>query len=444
MMEMDYTTTDSSRYRGHESPMDFSYFSSGPAIQGASPFTNNQYLRPLSTVQTPGAFNGSQSPQRSERTPFFTPSHTQATAQFGSSIRTNLGRGKADLSSSYSTADEDVVMLSSSPYGSSKLDPTPTKSTKKDNEIQDEAPSPEIMRPEGSVSRKFLKSLRRTDSNDSSPISKLLSPLFSRRKASSRTCKSAKYAENSDLEDDDGDVDSEADDSDWIGNIIVKKTTVLRSPRKISASSRSARMISRTTSNPTVGSDLQQSQAPSLLATLSRHDNLPYIFAQYLQLIFNIFLVLIVFYMIMSFVLMVRSEVAQKVEEYTQKAVIEISQCSKDYLSNHCTPDRRAPYMEALCATWQKCMSRDPNDVGRASVSAETVADILNSFIERISYKSMGFILVLILGSMYISSGNAVPGRQNSSSVPSGQERNYAHHSDVHADPPDSSKLLTH
>jgi len=34
-------------------------------------------------------------------------------------------------------------------------------------------------------------------------------------------------------------------------------------------------------------------------------------------------------------------------------------------------------------------MSRDPREVARARVSAETFAEILNSFVEPISYKAM-------------------------------------------------------
>jgi hypothetical protein len=45
--------------------------------------------------------------------------------------------------------------------------------------------------------------------------------------------------------------------------------------------------------------------------------------------------------------------------------------------------------MEKACLAWEKCMNRDPTVVGRARVSAETFAEIVNSFIEPISYKTM-------------------------------------------------------
>jgi len=63
--------------------------------------------------------------------------------------------------------------------------------------------------------------------------------------------------------------------------------------------------------------------------------------------------------------------------------------CSKEYLENRCAPGTRVPAMEKACLAWEKCMNRDPTVVGRARVSAETFAEIINSFIEPISYKTM-------------------------------------------------------
>ena len=63
--------------------------------------------------------------------------------------------------------------------------------------------------------------------------------------------------------------------------------------------------------------------------------------------------------------------------------------CSKEYLENRCAPSTRVPAMEKACLAWEKCMNRDPTVVGRARVSAETFAEIINSFIEPISYKTM-------------------------------------------------------
>jgi hypothetical protein len=48
-------------------------------------------------------------------------------------------------------------------------------------------------------------------------------------------------------------------------------------------------------------------------------------------------------------------------------------------------------------------MKRDPSVVGRAKLSAETFAEIINGFIEPITYKTMLFILVALFGTIFLS-----------------------------------------
>ena len=77
--------------------------------------------------------------------------------------------------------------------------------------------------------------------------------------------------------------------------------------------------------------------------------------------------------------------------------------CSKNYVDNRCSPPDRIPAMEATCITWENCMTRDPKTVGRARVSAETFAEILNSFVEPISYKTMAFFGMVVFGFTFLS-----------------------------------------
>ena len=39
--------------------------------------------------------------------------------------------------------------------------------------------------------------------------------------------------------------------------------------------------------------------------------------------------------------------------------------------------------------TWERCAARDPTVVGRARVTAETFAEILNGFVDVVSWKTM-------------------------------------------------------
>ncbi|BFZ57241.1 hypothetical protein PYCC9005_004292 [Savitreella phatthalungensis] len=137
--------------------------------------------------------------------------------------------------------------------------------------------------------------------------------------------------------------------------------------------------------------------------TMEDHRDLPYIASGYLQLGFNLFVLGVVLYFVVVFIQTIQADVNKKVEEYSAEILAEISQCSKEYLENRCSPDQRVPAMQLACQAWERCMERDPGTIGRARVSAETFAEIVNSFIEPISYKTMAFCALLLFGSLGIS-----------------------------------------
>ncbi|KAJ1907142.1 hypothetical protein LPJ71_004125, partial [Coemansia sp. S17] len=66
-------------------------------------------------------------------------------------------------------------------------------------------------------------------------------------------------------------------------------------------------------------------------------------------------------------------------------------------------PALRVPGMESACNYWDTCMHRDPTKIGRAKVSAETLAEIINGFIEPISLKTMLFFVLMFFGTLFIS-----------------------------------------
>ncbi|CCJ28674.1 unnamed protein product [Pneumocystis jirovecii] len=137
--------------------------------------------------------------------------------------------------------------------------------------------------------------------------------------------------------------------------------------------------------------------------SVNSHRDIPYIASGYIQLFFNVFLVGILFYFAITFVRTIQRDVDQKVEEYSAEILQEMSLCSKEYTENRCSPDYRVPAMERACTTWERCMNRDPTVVGRAKVSAETFAEIINSFIDPISYKTMIFCILITFGSVFVS-----------------------------------------
>lgn len=47
------------------------------------------------------------------------------------------------------------------------------------------------------------------------------------------------------------------------------------------------------------------------------------------------------------------------------------------------------PALVQQCGKWDTCMNRDPTIVGRAKVGAETIAEVLDGFVQPISWKAL-------------------------------------------------------
>ncbi|KAJ1726493.1 hypothetical protein LPJ61_005149, partial [Coemansia biformis] len=144
-------------------------------------------------------------------------------------------------------------------------------------------------------------------------------------------------------------------------------------------------------------------EEPTMVERLQMHRDIPYVISGYLQLGFNVFMVGTVLMIVVNVLLTIQRDVNAKVQAYSAEILQEISSCSKQYLDNRCDPLLRVPAMEQACRAWENCMHRDPTRVGRARVSAETLAEIVNGFIEPISLKTMLFFVLMFVGTLFVS-----------------------------------------
>jgi hypothetical protein len=76
------------------------------------------------------------------------------------------------------------------------------------------------------------------------------------------------------------------------------------------------------------------------------------------------------------------------VEDYVLDIVQEISNCAAHFKANLCG-SKPVPAMLRQCGAWETCMNRDPTVVGRAKVGAELIAEVINGFVEPISWKTL-------------------------------------------------------
>lgn len=109
---------------------------------------------------------------------------------------------------------------------------------------------------------------------------------------------------------------------------------------------------------------------------------------RYVQFGFNTSLAVIALYILVQFLFMLQRDVEHRVSEYSMDIVQEIAQCSLAYKTNLCA-EGKVPAMAAQCAAWETCMNRDPTKVGRTKVSFEVIGEIINTFVEQISWKTI-------------------------------------------------------
>ncbi|KAJ3033139.1 hypothetical protein HK097_004963, partial [Rhizophlyctis rosea] len=131
---------------------------------------------------------------------------------------------------------------------------------------------------------------------------------------------------------------------------------------------------------------------------------LPYMVSGYIQLLFTLIVIGLLLYMIVQFMRTVQHDLDMKADEYSTEIIHQIAECSQLYITNKCDPETRVQYMEQACKEWELCMRRDPREVGRLKVGAETLAEILNKLVEPLSYKTMAFGTVLLFGTILLSS----------------------------------------
>ncbi|CCO27216.1 Nucleus export protein BRL1 AltName: Full=BRR6-like protein 1 [Rhizoctonia solani AG-1 IB] len=118
----------------------------------------------------------------------------------------------------------------------------------------------------------------------------------------------------------------------------------------------------------------------------------PHMLLGYVRVIFNTFLVLGFLYILVVIIVTVRRDIEDKVSVYIGENAAEVNQCTTQYTINKCEDEEKlVPHMKQFCDEWARCMKRDASIVGRTRVAAETLAEVVNGFVEPITWKTLGF-----------------------------------------------------
>ncbi|KAK0547788.1 hypothetical protein OC846_004384 [Tilletia horrida] len=126
------------------------------------------------------------------------------------------------------------------------------------------------------------------------------------------------------------------------------------------------------------------------------HMDWPELLLGHAQFIFNASLLMATLYLLFAIARTIQQDVEWKWLEYRAELETHIAACRTSYERNHCSSPTLGVDFQAQCALWARCMQRDPDGVGRSRVFAETVADIANGFVDRVSWKTMAFTLLCL------------------------------------------------
>lgn len=137
--------------------------------------------------------------------------------------------------------------------------------------------------------------------------------------------------------------------------------------------------------------------SPGRSTDWERHAALPLIITGYVQALFNLIVVCCVLLAVYWFATAIQQDIDLKAEGFRRDVLSEIQTCARDYVANRCDPHERIPAMQKTCELWKNCMSQDPSAVARGRISAHTLAEIFNSFVEPISYKTMVFVCAVLV-----------------------------------------------
>lgn len=133
-----------------------------------------------------------------------------------------------------------------------------------------------------------------------------------------------------------------------------------------------------------------------MLTSISDKPDAPIVLSVWLQLCVDTVLGGALLWMIWGVISAVRGEVLYSSEMARAQKIEEMDSCSHQFRTNRCAPrEKRAPALEMLCNEWDTCMSQDPNTVAGVKASAGHLADILNEFTSRLSWKTISVLMVI-------------------------------------------------
>ncbi|KAK5778927.1 Brr6p PWA37_001170 [Arxiozyma heterogenica] len=123
---------------------------------------------------------------------------------------------------------------------------------------------------------------------------------------------------------------------------------------------------------------------------------------QYIKIIFNIIITLAILFILYKFVHLISLDVEWKLMELELDSMNQWRRCELDYKNNKCFLSNEAipPKLRYKCQEWSHCIEQYSLNNKRSFQSAklwvQTLAEVVNTFIETITLRSLLFVLITV------------------------------------------------
>ncbi|RKP33550.1 Brl1/Brr6 domain-containing protein [Dimargaris cristalligena] len=133
---------------------------------------------------------------------------------------------------------------------------------------------------------------------------------------------------------------------------------------------------------------------------------IPGLFLAYAQLVFNVSIVVMLFYGISTIIQILEGDLQKQLDKQSHVLMRDIVKCSRDYFNNRCSHIDAPPALESTCDAWKTCMEQDDKNILKSKETAAILAEILTNFFGHLNDRTlMCFMAIFVTG---VIAGNAI------------------------------------
>ncbi|KAK7750146.1 hypothetical protein SLS62_007895 [Diatrype stigma] len=155
------------------------------------------------------------------------------------------------------------------------------------------------------------------------------------------------------------------------------------------------------------GNNKRDGWLSNFLSVIQRHPHAPAIMSYWLSTLFNFVVVFASFYFLYVIYSVLSEDFLLARRKARDGIVAEIERCTTKYTQNKCYPiEHRLPAVSQLCDEWYECMLQNENGTKTAQTIVLEVANVLNSVVGSLHYKTLAVLLVGFL--IFCYSGTSI------------------------------------